>query len=120
VKKSKSYLPPSTSNKKFSKKRLYDDVSWTEYSIKFLSHNTNCYACGQRARVVDHVIAAKGDEKKFWEVTNLIPLCKSCHDTVTARFDRYVIPKTEEKMKWIAAKRLETDTSVRVKIVLRG
>lgn len=117
MKKSKSYRPASAGNKKFAKKRLYDNVTWTEYSIRFLSHNPKCYACGERARVVDHVIAAKGDVVKFWEVTNLIPLCLSDHNTITALFDRHVVPKTEEKMKWIQAKRIEKDVSVRVKIV---
>ena len=85
--------------------------------MRFLQHNPRCYACGDRARVVDHVVSAKGDEKKFWDITNLIPLCKRDHDYITGKFDQFVVPKTEEKMKWIQFKRQETDTSVRVKIV---
>jgi hypothetical protein len=44
-------------------------------------------------------------------------LCLSDHNTITALFDRHVVPKTEEKMRWIQAKRMEKDVSVRVKIV---
>lgn len=117
MKKAKLFKPPTSGNKKFVKKRLYDTTSWVEYRLRFMSANPYCYACGERARVVDHVISAKGDEKKFWEVTNMIPLCKTCHDIITANFDRGVVAKTAEKMQWIEAKRMETDTNVRVKIV---
>jgi 5-methylcytosine-specific restriction endonuclease McrA len=118
VKKPKSFSPAkSTGNKVFKKKRLYDDVSWTELRNKFLALNPRCYACGDPARVVDHVVGHKGDEIKFWDVTNMIPLCKSDHDYITATFDRHSVPKTEEKMRWIANKRLETDTTVKVKIL---
>lgn len=117
MKKSPMFSPLKSGNKKFAKKRLHDDRNWTEYSVQFLQHNPKCYACGERARVTDHVVSAKGDEKKFWDTTNLIPLCKKCHDVLTATFDRHVVPKTEEKMQWIAAKRVETDTTTKVKIV---
>jgi 5-methylcytosine-specific restriction endonuclease McrA len=117
MKKSKVFRPPTGSGKKFVKKRLYDTTNWVEYRNKFLAANPTCYACGTRARVVDHVISAKGDESKFWNITNLIPLCKICHDQVTGLFDQFAVPKTEEKMKWIAQKRAQTETSVRVKVV---
>lgn len=119
MKKATVYKPKTTSNKKFAKKKLHSLASWTEYSIKFLSHNPTCYACGERARVVDHVFTARGDEEKFWNITNLIPLCKRCHDNVTSLFDRHLVPKTEEKMVWLSRKRVATDTSVRVKVVPR-
>lgn len=117
MKKAKLFKPPTSTNKKFTKKRLYDTTDWAEYRVRFISANPLCYACGQRARVVDHVISAKGNEKLFWEVTNLIPLCKSDHDFITQNFDKHIVAKTEEKMKWIERKRIETDTNVRVKIV---
>lgn len=115
--KAKSFKPKKAANKTFTKKRLYDNVYWFHYSRKFLGINNRCYACGDVARVVDHVMAHKGDEKKFWEPTNLIPLCKYCHDFVTASFDRHAVPMTEEKMKWLSVRRLQTETFVKVKIV---
>lgn len=105
--------------KKFYKERMYDTVSWTEYRLKFLSANPRCYACGTSARVVDHIVAHKEDEVKFWAVTNFIPLCKKCHDTITAYFDRHSPPKTEAKMIWISNKREETETTLKVKVVPR-
>lgn len=47
----------------------------------------------------------------------MIPMCDSCHSIVTQLFDKHEIPKTEEKLKWISKKRLETDTTVRSKVV---
>ena len=119
MKKANRFSPKRNLNKEFKKKRLYDDSSWSEYRNKFLAANPNCYACGQRARIVDHVISHKGDENKFWAETNMIPLCKECHDYITGKFDQFSVPKTEDKMKWIAAKRLQTETTLRVKIVVR-
>lgn len=106
-----------TGGKKFTKKRMYDTYDWVEYRNKFLFANPKCYACGGRATVVDHIVAAKNDEKKFWDETNYIPLCKGDHDVITGLYDRHAIPLTEEKLKWINAKRLETGTAIRVKVV---
>ena len=117
MKKPSSFKTKTTGNKTFTKKRLYDSTDWVEYRNKFISANPKCYACGERARIVDHVISHKGSEEKFWEPTNMIPLCKPCHDFITGTYDKHVVPKTEEKMKWIAMKRLQTETSVRVTIV---
>jgi 5-methylcytosine-specific restriction endonuclease McrA len=117
MKKPASFRPKSAGNKQFTKKRLYDQTSWVEYRNKFLSANPHCYACGEPARVVDHVISHKGNEEKFWNETNMIPLCKPCHDYITGAFDKHIPPKTEEKMQWIARRRAQTDTAVRVKIV---
>ena len=37
------------------------------------------------ANVVDHIKPHRGDEKLFWDASNLQPLCKPCHDAKTAR-----------------------------------
>jgi 5-methylcytosine-specific restriction endonuclease McrA len=120
MKKDRQFRPNVASgNKRFARKRLHDDTKWSEYSVKFLSVNSRCYACGERARVTDHIVSAKGDEKLFWDITNLIPLCKRDHDTITAKFDRAVVADTEGKMRWIEARRQETGTTVKVKILRR-
>jgi 5-methylcytosine-specific restriction endonuclease McrA len=105
--------------KKFSnaKPRLYQTQNWVEYRNKFLAVNPKCYACGERAVVVDHIVSHKGDEKLFWDETNFIPLCKKCHDTITGLFDRHVVANVEGKLKWINAKRLETNTATKVRVV---
>lgn len=103
--------------KTFKKKRLYDTPEWANYSRKFLLVNDKCYACGMKAEIVDHVIAHKGKEFEFWNITNMIPLCKQDHDFITATFDRHAVPKTVEKMLWVHARRNETENFVKVKIV---
>jgi 5-methylcytosine-specific restriction enzyme A len=119
MKKPKQFKPSNGGlNKSFKKKRLYDTGSWVEYRIKFIRANPTCYACGESARVVDHIVAHKGSEDKFWSHTNMIPLCKPCHDYITGCFDKHIPPKTEEKMLWIQAKRMETETNTRVKAVV--
>jgi 5-methylcytosine-specific restriction protein A len=117
MKKPKVYKPPTSSNKKFSKPRMYDTVEWVEYRNKFLSLNPKCYCCGKVARVVDHCVAHKGSKDVFWNETNYLPLCKLCHDTITGKFDQHNPPKTEEKMRWIADSRLLNNVSVRVKVL---
>jgi 5-methylcytosine-specific restriction endonuclease McrA len=109
---------PKTSNaKKFSKPRLYESVDWIEYRNKFIAVNPKCYACGARAVIVDHVVSHKGDEKKFWDAYNYIPLCKEDHDKITGLFDRHVDSRIEQKLSWITAKRVETNTTIVVKVV---
>jgi hypothetical protein len=117
VKRPTKFSPTVGTGKKFIKVRLYDTMEWVEYRNLFLRENPKCYCCGQRSVVVDHVIAFKGDKKLFWNPTNYIPLCKSEHDTITALFDRYNPPKTEQKMIWIAARRLITGTLTSVRFV---
>ena len=120
MKKPNSFKPKTAGNKTFTKKRLYDQTSWVEYRNRFLAANPKCYACGDVARVVDHVISHKGSEEKFWNETNMMPLCKKCHDFITGTFDKHVVPKTEEKMKWIAHRRIETETTTRIVIVRKN
>lgn len=120
MKKPKVYKPKiQGTGKKFSNKpkRMYDNISWVEFRNKFLSANPKCYACGTKSTVVDHVVAHKEDEKKFWNEYNYIPLCKADHDFLTGKYDRHVVPMTEEKLKWIEAKRLQTGTGVKVRVV---
>lgn len=115
--KSKRYSPPKTDNKKFVRQKMYHTLEWTEYRAQFLQHNPKCYACADRSTVVDHIVAHKEDKKKFWDVSNFIPLCKRCHDFVTGSFDKFSVPKTTEKMRWLAWKRMETETTVKVIVV---
>lgn len=105
-----------TVTKKFTKKRAYDDPEWVKYRYVFLKNNPVCYSCGNPSQAVDHIVAFKGDLVKFWDVTNMIPLCHSCHNTITNLFDKGPVPNTEGKMKWISRKRQETETIVKVKV----
>ena len=88
------------------------DRAWEAYRLKFLALNPECYACGKRATEVDHLTPHQGDEKLFKKTDNHIPLCESCHSTVTAKFDmkyRAGNPITD-KIRWLNSRRTTTDT----------
>jgi len=126
VKRQKKYSPQKFTGKKFSfpaseerqeRQSLYTK-SWSNYRFRFLHHNPTCYACGiSKATTVDHCVAHKGNKELFWKVDNYIPLCKLCHDRITAYFDRHSSARIEDKMKWIAARREENGVTTKVKIV---
>jgi len=72
---------------------LYD-TRWRTARSVFLARHPLCRHCEQSGRtvsadVVDHIQPHKGDHELFWDQTNWQALCKSCHDTKTARYDRY-------------------------------
>jgi 5-methylcytosine-specific restriction endonuclease McrA len=105
-------------NKRESSTKRGYDAEWSKYRFRFLHHNKKCYACGQDANVVDHIIPAKVDrEKYFWKEDNYLPLCAVCHNTITGLFDRHRNPNTEGKIKWLQEQREKNNVSVRVKIV---
>lgn len=99
-------------------KEMYDS-QWEDYRRRYLAINQSCYSCGQRSEVVDHLVPAKGDERLFRKLDNHIPLCKSCHNTVTAKFDRRYRPgdHINQKLQWIANNRLKFDLTFRVKVL---
>lgn len=124
MKKIKSFKPqkniPSRSfNGRANIDAMYDR-EWNLYSTKFLKENPTCLSCGNRSEVTDHLKAHKGDEKLFWKLDNLIPLCSSCHNTITTLFDRFAVQKYNEKLKWIGKNRdLNQLTHIAVKVVPR-
>ena len=121
MKKTKLFTPNRpVATKKFNINSHIDamyDSAWERYSKEFLSENSICYACGRKSEAVDHIIAHKGDIDKFKSLTNHLPLCHKCHNTVTTLFDRHVKPKTQEKLKWLHANRLRNSVTVRVKVL---
>lgn len=60
---------------------------WRTESKRFLVMHTHCQ-CGQRATLVDHIIAHKGDTNLFWDRTNWQPLCTHCHNKHKQRLER--------------------------------
>lgn len=84
------------------------DKNWERYRARFLAINTECYACGVRAEAVDHLKPHLGDEFLFKKTNNHIPLCISCHNTITSLFDRKYRAggSIDEKIKWLSRKRI--------------
>lgn len=65
---------------------------WQKFSRNYLKEHPLCVRCQKegkyvRATVVDHIKPHRGDPKLFWDVENMQPLCKSCHDRKTRRED---------------------------------
>lgn len=97
------------------------DHKWQAYRLRFLRVNPECYSCGKPATEVDHLKPHQGDDILFKKLDNHIPLCESCHSTVTAKFDmRYRAgnPITD-KISWLNRNRVfsENWTPKKVKVL---
>lgn len=108
-----SFRPPHRkhSAKSFNGRKHIDemyDKDWERYRARFLKVNRECYACGSLAIVVDHLVPHKGDPVLFTKLDNHIPLCTTCHNFVTTKFDRYHRPGTsiEPKILWLNSRRI--------------
>lgn len=122
MKKPKQYKPKShTGTKKFAppKKsrntREFYDSEWDAYRFRFLHHNPNCYVCGCKARIVDHIVAHKGDLVKFKAINNHMPLCEFHHNVITGKFDRVNPPLSKEKILWINKQRETLNVNIVIK-----
>lgn len=87
------------------------DGDWEKYRARFLKVNYQCYACGSRASVVDHLIPHQGNHELFRKLDNHIPLCVRCHNTVTSQFDRNAKSGVLnlDKVKWLNMRRFPTE-----------
>ena len=79
------------SNRKSASERGYDS-RWQKARRTYLAHHPLCAECQRQgkltpATVVDHIVPHKGDRHLFWDKSNWQSLCKSCHDSKTAKED---------------------------------
>lgn len=95
---------------------------WERYRLVFLNTNPRCYACGEKATVVDHLIPHKADFKLFWKMDNYIPMCDGDHSTVTNMFDRHHAGDmaNPKKLKWLKEQREMNELTFPVKVVPFG
>lgn len=68
-------------------KYLYNTQKWKNISIRFRLSHPNCALCGEPGKVCDHIIPHKGDEKLFYDKTNIQNLCHQCHNSDKARIE---------------------------------
>jgi hypothetical protein len=116
MKKISQFATKRAFTKQFRKVKLGDSDAWRDYSRKFLANNPKCYACGAPSQATDHIVAHKERLELFWKIDNYMPLCKSCHSTLTNLFDRGPVPDTEGKLRWVAEKRAECEIFTKVMI----
>lgn len=123
MKKAKLYKPKKLNNPVFKPKQESArdkgyDREWERYRYRYLHHNPNCALCNKPSKVVDHLYAAKIDrETLFWKVDNYLPMCITCHNVVTGKFDRHNPPLTQEKIKYIERMRKVNGINTSIKIV---
>lgn len=124
MKKARTYTPSGQKGKRKKynprkkRNRLYNN-EWNRYVHAFLSINQKCFVCNALAMVVDHIVPHKGDEHLFKKLDNHMPMCSTCHNTATAKFDRHEPPKTEEKIKWVSENRNVRGLTNKIKVMPR-
>lgn len=62
------------------------DARWDKARLIYLRQNPLCalhWAKGQivQAKIVDHIVPHRGDQKLFWDQTNWQPMCEPCHNS---------------------------------------
>ena len=87
--------------------RMHKTEEWKRFSCRYLKENPECYTCGEKSQVTDHIEPSKGRQEVFERDGNFLPLCKVCHNTATAKFDvRFVIGTNNyAKVKWLNEER---------------
>lgn len=91
---------------------LHRTYAWESFSARYLAVNPECYACGARSQVTDHLEPSKGREDVFTREGNFIPLCISCHNTVTRKFDStFVVGRdsAHPKVRWLNEMRTKNE-----------
>lgn len=63
----------------------YNSTTWRALREKVLRREPLCRECSKRGRivtasVVDHIERARENPARFYDESNLQPLCKHCHD----------------------------------------
>lgn len=74
-------------------RHLYDRARWrkpvTGLHDTALRKHPICQHCNRNSSTVaDHIVPHKGNERLFFDFTNLQGLCKSCHDQKTSGVER--------------------------------
>jgi 5-methylcytosine-specific restriction endonuclease McrA len=122
MEKSKRYSPLKSGSKKFTKNRGSArekgyDSKWDKFRRRFLFHNPDCYACPNKALHVDHLYRLRDNPELAQTSDNFIPLCHSCHSTVTGKFDAGKIQNIEGKIKWFMEQRRIYNLTNRIKVI---
>ena len=89
-----SYCPTHQHLKRDEYKRKHPEHQkmysrdWGKFRKMYLAEHPLCVnweTCHNAATVVDHIQDHEGDWEKFWELSNLQPMCAQCHNVKTAK-----------------------------------
>lgn len=58
---------------------LYASAKWKALQQSQLRNYPQCEKCGEKATEVHHVIPHRGNEALFYDPSNLVSLCHTCH-----------------------------------------
>jgi 5-methylcytosine-specific restriction endonuclease McrA len=79
---------------------MYNTARWRKLRAKVLKENPCCFKCGiskkETALHVHHLIEPRGNEELFFDETNLVPVCASCHRVLTVQEIQNRRKKTEK------------------------
>lgn len=91
--------------------KLHKTEEWKRFSVKYLKLNPECYVCGEKSEVSDHVEPSKARIEVFERDGNFLPLCQVCHNLVTAKFDyKFRIGSSNfPKIKWMNEERARNE-----------
>lgn len=82
------HIPPKQYNRDNSSKYKYMyKGKWEKARKEFLVANMYCVECKKQGKLtladtVHHVIEHKGDWKLFWDRSNWVAICSSCHSRI--------------------------------------
>lgn len=81
---------PELSSRKRSQGKTYTDTSfyrssvWRSLRARKLQLNPNCFVCGSKGTVVDHINRIEAGGEKL-DMNNLQTMCDHCHNQKRAR-----------------------------------
>jgi|SRR5215207_713106 len=81
--------------------RMFNSTRWKHVRAHQLNTHPTCELCAKEGRVtgasiVDHRTPHHGDERLFWDPTNLQSLCKLCHDSTKRRAEHGSVQQLDE------------------------
>lgn len=65
--------------------QFYRTAEWQALRRAVLRRFPACFLCGKKAKHVDHIVPIRVDWSRRLDVSNLRPLCHSCHSSETLR-----------------------------------
>jgi len=72
-------------NAKRYNEELYKTQKWKMLRKEILKNNY-CFKCGiDKNLQVHHIVRPKGNEILFFDINNLVPVCKDCHRIITQK-----------------------------------